>query len=380
MRILHLVSVEALTGAADPALGLASAQMRHFGHQVSFACDRGRAGNLADSARAAGVAVRDDLTLCTQGLPWAAFADWRRLRELAGSFDLVHAHRAHEHALCALARGRARLVRTIHHGRATQRRGLEGWMYGRTDAIICIAEVHRAALLASYPGLDPGRVSLVRGAVDTERFHPGVDGEAIRRELGIRGDAFVFGIISRIKPGRGHELLIEAFGEVLRRAPPAGPPLRLGLIGRGEGLPAIRAQVVAAGLEEQVVHYGYREADLCAAIRSCDVTVLLAEGNDASCRAVMQSLASGVPVLGARLPAIVDVLESADAGLLFDAGQKDALTGAMLQAIGADAATHARWRRQARARIETAYTDRLRAEATEAVYARTLSAAPRGRA
>ena len=63
-------------------------------------------------------------------------------------------------------------------------------------------------------------------------------------------------------------------------------------------------------LGDAVLFAGYaRGVEFAQAFQSCDTSVWLAEGNDGTCRAIGQSLASGKPVIGARVGAIADALD-----------------------------------------------------------------------
>lgn len=349
-----------MTGPADPALGLARAQQA-LGIEVAFACDQIRPGNMVEKCAEAGIPLERSLRLCTTRAISTAISDCRRLRSLASSFDVVHAHTSHDHALAAASRLPTLLVRTIHHPRSTERRGFQGWAYRRTGGLLFVAEAHRRRLLESYPDVDPARTEVVGGAVDTARFRPGAGGSAVRAEQGIPEDAFLFGMISRIKPGRGQHLLLRAFADLK-----AEGSVYLALIGKGEGEPAVRAEVAALGLEARVRFYGFRDQDLPEAIRSLDASILLAEGNDASCRAVLESMASGVPVIGADLPAVRHALE-AGGGILIPPNDQEALVEAMHRMIGADRAALGEVARQ---RVVARHTDQARAEAVLEFYRR----------
>lgn len=369
MKILHLVSSPTLTGPADPALGLARAQRALLGLDARLACDHLRPGNLVDKAASAGVPVLDGLRMSTKGGLLDAVADLRALRRLADAHDVVHAHTSHDHALAVLARGRAKLVRTIHHPRSLVRRGLQGWAYGRTDGFVLIAEAHRAWLCESYPRLERVPIAIARGAVDVERFRPGVDGGALRVEHGIPADAHVVGMVSRIKPGRRHEVVLDAFA---RARAQSASKLHLVFVGKGEGEPALRAAIAARGLESVSHLYGFRELDLPEAYASMDVSVLLSEGNDAGCRAVLESLAAGVPVIGARWPAITEALEGTEAGRLVDPDDVEAVASAILELAAVVGPAREARSRSARARVEERFTERVRADAVLALYARLL--------
>jgi glycosyltransferase involved in cell wall biosynthesis len=359
LRVLHLVSSPTLTGPADPALGLARAQMS-LGIDVKLACDQIREGNLTAKCDEAGIPVERSLRLCTTRALTTAFGDRSRLRRFADEYDVVHAHSSHDHAIAAAARGRALLIRTIHHPRSTAKRGLQGWAYGRTDGLIFVAERHRKSLMESYPAMEQGRTEVVPGAVDPERFRADADGSAIRAEHGIPPQAFLFGIISRIKPGRGHDLLLRALADV--------PDVHLALIGKGEGEPEVRAQIAALELGSRVHFYGFRDADLAEAIRSLDASILLAEGNDAGCRAVLESMSCTVPVIGADLPAVREALEGAGAGLLVPPGDRGPLIAAMRELAESPRERLRSMGIAGRERVLSRHTDRARAERVLAFY------------
>jgi glycosyltransferase involved in cell wall biosynthesis len=356
MKVLHLVSSPTLTGPADPALTLAKAERQTLGIDARIAFDRARPGNMEEKAAAAGVPILEGMTLSTKDGLRAALRDRRVLRSFAAEYDIIHTHTSHDHALAVLARRKARIVRTIHHPRSASRRGAQGFAYARTDGFIAVVEAHRTSLLASYPKLDPARVVVIPGAVDTARFQPAIDDRAFRRAHDLDADAFVVAMVARIKPGRRHPVLVAAFVELVKRVPRA----RLVFIGKGEGEADLRTLIDRTGIVSQVRMVGFRDADLPEAMKSADVTVLLSEGNDAGCRAVLESLALGVPVIGGRHPAIVDALEDADCGFLVDPDDPQELARALERTATADPDRIAAWRRNARARAESRYgEDRL---------------------
>jgi glycosyltransferase involved in cell wall biosynthesis len=205
---------------------------------------------------------------------------------------------------------------------------------------------------------------VVPGAVDVERFHPGVDGSAIRREQAIPGEALVLGMIARIKPGRRHDLLLDAFRRL------ADPRIYLAFIGKGEGHAALAARVAELHLEDRVRFYGFRDHDLPEAIRSLDVSILLAEGNDASCRAVLESMAAGVPVIGVAFPAIADAIDGSGGGISVPPDDEAALVRALSDLVGLAPGERAAMGARARERAVARHSDRTRAEAVLAFYER----------
>lgn len=369
LSVLHLVSVATMTGPADPALALASTQRHQLGIDAHIAYDTEREGDMPRRVVQYDVPVVGSLALNTKGGLGRALADRRILAGLWSRFDVIHAHSTHDHGLAALTRrpaGRL-LVRSVHHPRSAARRLGQGLVFGRTDGFFVPAAAHRQRVLASYPRVPADRVEVVPGAVDADLFHPGLDGEAFRREVGLPASAFVVGMVARFQQGRRQPVLIEAVARARRES---GLDVWLALMGKGETKAEVEAAVAAHGIGATTRLLGFRDADLGASIRACDATVLLKEGSEASCRAVLQSLACGVPVIGARFPAIVDALEGGEVGSLVQ-GEDPAELAAAIVAL---ARTSAERRRElaaaARQKVLAQYTERGRAERVLRAYQR----------
>ena len=364
-RILHVVANRWWTGSADPALDLALVQ-RARQHAVRFACIPGDA--LAAKAKAVGLAPVAGLSLERTARPWVLASDVRGLRRVVreAEIEVVHAHQSHDHWLAALAtRGLPiALVRTVHHRRALRRDPLTRWLFRRTDAVIAVSSGIVAA--ARQAGIAPETIVLVPGAVDVRRFRPSGDDRPIRAELGL-GARPVVGCVARLVPGRGHDVLLRAAALLQGRL----PDLRVVLVGRGEGRPAVEALVRTLGIGERVVFAGYRGDDLPDVLVALDCLVLLGAGSEESCRAVLEAMAAGRPVVAARVGAIPDTVADGETGWLVE--RNPTSVAERLEAILTD-------RRRARAmgmagrrRVEQLFTPERRAAAVEAVYARVLA-------
>lgn len=361
MKILELLSSPAWTGPAEPMASVADA-LRRRGHEVEIAVDARRPGDLRERLRALGFALRDDLVLSTKGFPPSLLGDARRLARIGPGFDVVHAHFSNDHAAALLGlrgrRERPRLVRTVHSARSLADRPLQGLAHRRTDGLIAVCEAH-ARLLRERFRVDPRRVLATRGAVDAERFAP--EGPDLRAELGLAPGQPVAGIVSRVKPDRRHAELVEAFRLVADRLPEA----RLLVVGRGEGLEELRLRVARLGLEREVVFAGYRTgAELGAAYRTLDVKVLLAEGNDGTCRALLEAMACGRPGVAYRFGAPAETIVDGATGLLVEEGDVPALAGALVELLAAPGRARALGA-AARQRVRELYTPAARAEAVE---------------
>jgi len=374
MRVLELLSSAWWTGPAEPMASVAR-QLVTRGHEVEIAVERRPGGNLVERLRGLGLEVRDDLVLSRRAAGLAR--DLATLRGLWPRFDVVHANFSNDHALAWASRpGRTgrhvrtwRLVRTLHASRALERRGLQGALYRRTDGLVAVCEVH-ARLAVERFRLAEERVLATHGAVDAAFFTP--VGPDLRAELGIAPGQPVAGIVTRVKEGRRLDDLVDAFRGVADRLPEA----RLVVVGRGEGEESLRVRIAHRGLQRQVIWAGYRTGEaLAAAYRTFDVMTLLAEGNDGTCRALLEGMAAGRPGVAYRFGAPAEAVVDGASGLLVEEGDVPGLADALVEILGAQSRARALGA-AARTRMAESFTEGARGEAVERFLARIAALPP----
>ncbi len=365
LRILHLVANRWWTGSAEPVIRLASG-LRARGHRVLVGLIAG--DRFEQKAREAGLELVTELSLEVRFDLRHLAADVHRLRHLvtAEGVDLIHAHHSHDHWLGWLCRGRAALVRTFHNARAVRTRWPSTALYLRTDAAIAVSRGIEDRCREA--GLAVDRLFRVDGVVDVERFcGTNEGGAAVRKEFGL-GPAPVLGSVSRLAPGRGHELLIRGFQLLLREYPDA----RLLLVGKGEARPRLESFVRKLGLGQQVLFTGYRDADLPEVLQALDAFALMGAGSDESCRAALEAMAAGRPVVARRVGALPDTVVHGVTGLLVEDARPESVAEALRTLLGDPERTLAMGRAgQARARER--YSPEQHAARVESVYLTALS-------
>jgi len=357
--VLHLVANRWWTGSADPVIH-AVRGLRSRGHDVRLGLIPG--GRFEEKAREAGIEPIAGLSLEARRDPLGVVRDLARLRRLIQSarVDVVHCHHSHDHWLGALVHGNALLVRTFHNARAVRPAWPAPWLYRRTDALIAVsAEIESAARRLD---VRPGSLFRVDGVVDVGRFAAPAGGEHVRKEFGL-GRAPVVGSVARLAANRGHELLIEGFALLLRERPDA----RLLLIGKGERRAAIEAFVAERGLGEQVILAGYRDGDLPAVLDALDVFALLGAGSDESCRAALEAMAAGRPVIAGRVGALAEAVVHGETGLVVEGDGPESVARA-LRDLCLDGARARAMGEAGRERARARYSAERHAERLERIY------------
>jgi glycosyltransferase involved in cell wall biosynthesis len=116
---------------------------------------------------------------------------------------------------------------------------------------------------------------------------------------------------------------------------------------------------------------GYRDADLPAVLGALDVFVLMGAGSDDSCRAALEAMAAGRPVLAARVGALPDAVVHGETGLLLDEPTPAAVSASLERLLSAPSEARAMGE-AGRRRALFLFTGERHAEAMEALYLETI--------
>jgi phosphatidylinositol alpha-mannosyltransferase len=251
----------------------------------------------------------------------------RMLRWLrAGQFDVLHVHQPETLSLSLLAVMCADgPIVSTSHAHNTRSRILSLFQtplqtqLEKVQARIAVSPAARRTIV-EHLGHD---AVLVPNGVHVHRF-------ALAQPLpGWPGEGGAAGFIGRIdEPRKGLATLLDAFAQLAV----ARPDLRLLVAGPGDppALPrSLRDRVVFLGLVS--------DEDKARFYRSVDVFVAPNTGGESFGIVLLEALAAGTPIVASDLDAFRQVLDDGRAGVLFQAGDPDALVtalGSLLDAPG----------------------------------------------
>jgi glycosyltransferase involved in cell wall biosynthesis len=250
----------------------------------------------------------------------------------AGHFDILHSHlfRADIYAALAVARlgeQRPLLVSTRHNDDRFFLNPFVGLVHyavsEQQDLIIAISD-HIARFTVSRGVRHPERVRRVYHGIEpplTRALER--EGRRIRRDLGIRPDAFVVGNVGRLAPQKGQRHLVAAMPALLERVPGAHAVIAGG--GDLEGyLRDLADELQVAGR----VHVLGPRSDIPALMHAIDVFAMpsIWEGFGL---VLLEAMAAARPVVASRVATIPEVVVDEETGLLVPVGDPRALAEAL---------------------------------------------------
>lgn len=206
---------------------------------------------------------------------------------------------------------------------------IERTTYRRSDAFVVLSRYFQRFLADRY-GIPEELIHIVPGAVDTERFRPSEDREALRQRLGLSEDAQVLFCARRLVRRMGIDNLIQAMESVKAEAPNAvlfvagAGPLRDELQQRIEKLGLQSAVHLLGRVSSEELVEWYQAADLSV------VPTLTLEGFGL---VTTEALACGTPVLGTPYGGTEEILSNLSDELLFRDHSPEAMADKLIRAL-----------------------------------------------
>jgi glycosyltransferase involved in cell wall biosynthesis len=193
------------------------------------------------------------------------------------------------------------------------------------DALIAPSKsIAREAIKA---GADPSKVHVIPNGVDISRFNPSINGEEMRRELGIDRQEHVVLLVANFRPVKGYTYLVKAIPLILKEY----PKTKFIFCGKGSDKQTIANMIKSLGLSENVILAGFIDnKEIPMYYAAADVFVLPSVVEGASI-VILEALASGKPVVAPPTGSIPEVIRNGLSGILVDPADSVQLARAIIR-------------------------------------------------
>lgn len=233
---------------------------------------------------------------------------------LRGRSDHVHAHFAYKAATAALCASRlnGNTFSFTAHGSASihppSQFSLRSKIRG-SAFVVAVSEYNKRVLLEACPDYDPDRIVVNRTGIMIEdfRFAP-----PQRNPQG----PFRILCVASLYPIKNHECLIDACGQLAAN----GLDFRLTLVGKDEGRrrEALEARARTMGIQDRIVFHGVADhKHVSEMLKEADLFILTSHSEGVPV-AMMEAMATGLPVLGPRVTGLPELVEDKVTGWLAD--------------------------------------------------------------
>ena len=250
---------------------------------------------------------------------YAPYHIWKLARLLKGLvIDVVHSHLFEANLIGVLAGTLARVpvIVTSEHGRNPWKKPAHRWV----ERAVISRFAHK-------------RICVSKEILEIRRDLDGVPASKLTHipngtEIGPPGahpprNCFAFGTIGRLVSAKDYGTLIKAMGRLRDK----GHPVHLYIVGDGPERSKLEAEIAGLGLDSVVELTGF-QADARAWLGRFHAFVLssVREGQP---MALLEAMASGLPIVATRVGGIPDTLVPGAEGLLVEPGDPEGLASAM---------------------------------------------------
>ena len=290
---------------------LVAAGAERIAVDVACALDRGRFDPFVIVTRYGGALAEN---LEAGGVPYTILdrrhgfspRKYARAQRLIRSADLISAHKLGSNlwgGVLSLTTGKPLVaLEPSFSGVNTPMRILAyRWWIGRVARkIMCPSEIVAASLVGI--GVPPKLLEVVPNGVSLDAAEPR---EVARAELGLPPDAFVVGVIARLREEKAHEVLFQAAARLREQ----GRSLSVCVVGDGPRRAELERLVAELRLDTTVVWAGERK-DAKRLARAFDVGVICSDWEGLPV-AALETLAAGTPLVTTAVGTLPEILDGA---------------------------------------------------------------------
>ncbi len=327
LRVLHIITRLIVGGAQENTLltceGLAA--MPEYDVTLATGVDRGPEGDLLERAEKTVHLIlvpelaRNINPIADVGALWKLYRLIRR-----GRYHIVHTHSSKAGVLGRIAAWMAGTPLIVHTLHSLVFHDYQPWLVNRTwwlvkkicapltDHFLSVSSVIVRKAVAA--GIDrPEKFTTVYSGMELDWFlNSKADGAAVRREFGIPEDAPVVGKIARLFPLKGHDQLMDAAPEIVRRV----PNVRFFLIGDGILFDHLRERARAAGILDNFVFAGLIQRERIPEMLAAMDVVVHTSLREGLARVLPQALAMGKPCVSFDIDGAPEAVLDGETGYL----------------------------------------------------------------
>ena len=241
--------------------------------------------------------------------------------------DIINTHSSTDSWLTAIACNTIfnapPIIRTRHLSTTVHRNLPTWWLYRFANKHLVVTGEALKKQLINNNGLPEEQITSVPTGIDTERFQP-QDQRLCRRELGLDQDITFIGILATLRDWKGHTVLFDAFKKLHQKY----PSLKLLIVGDGPYRDRLDSYLDKLKISDLVLFVGHQENPEVW-LGAMDIFTLPSWGDEGVSQALMQAMATGLPVITTPIGGLTEAVIDESTGLLVPPRDSNALASAI---------------------------------------------------
>ncbi len=230
------------------------------------------------------------------------------------------------------------------------------------DAVICNSGA--VARRFSRKAACLNKVRVIMNGVDTDHFSSSGNGVSAKRYFGWEGKKVV-GLVSNLEPRKGVDVFLQVAAIVCRARKDVVFVIVGGAYHGADRQKELQNKASVLGLGGRIVWAGFQD-DVRPYLAAFDVSCNVTE-KEACSRAILESMAMGVPVVAFRDGGNPELVVDGDTGLLVPSGDRAAFAS-RIAVLLEDESARIKMGQSARRRVETVFDIRKNTDETQALY------------
>jgi len=220
---------------------------------------------------------------------------------------------------------------------------------------------HVAKWITKYQGINHRKVITIYNGVEIPKFQVKIDVNTKKQEIGLNPADPVIGIVARLHPVKNHKCFLQTAKKVLNNYKNA----KFVIVGDGSLMNELKAFTRRLGISDSVIFTGARR-DVPELLLTFDVSVLcsLTEGMP---NVILESMASGTPVVVTDVGGCADVVEDGKTGFIVPSNNPEALAEEIMMLL-ADGELADRIGKAGRKHVEENFSVNKMARSYEKLY------------
>ena len=174
--------------------------------------------------------------------------------------------------------------------------------------------------------LNPAKVRLIYNGCDYQRIEKTkADEDEKRKELGIKSNDVVLGMIANLYPNKGQKYLLYVLPGILKWS----KDIKVLLVGKGSRICELKEIAKSLNIENYVTFAGERE-DIFEILKVIDIGILCSVYREGFSNAIVEMMAAGIPVVATNIGGNREIIIDGQTGFLVPAKDSKALADALI--------------------------------------------------